>query len=82
MSIGPLLERIFRKKSVVDLHQESSDREAAGTSLVKSLNLLDLTCFGIAAVVGAGIFTTLGKAAAERARGPCADAATTSAHAV
>lgn len=65
MSTGSLLERIFRKKSVGDLHQESSDREAAGTSLVKSLNLLDLTCFGIAAVVGAGIFTTLGKAAAE-----------------
>jgi len=65
MRIGPLLERIFRKKSVEDLHLESYKREAAGTSLVKSLNLLDLTCFGIAAVVGAGIFTTLGKAAAE-----------------
>lgn len=65
MSTGPVLERIFRKKSVGDLHQESSDREAAGTSLIKSLNLLDLTCFGIAAVVGAGVFTTLGKAAAE-----------------
>ncbi len=65
MSTGSLWERIFRKKSVGELHQESSDRETAGTSLVKSLNLLDLTCFGIAAVVGAGIFTTLGKAAAD-----------------
>ncbi len=65
MSTGPFLERIFRKKSVEEIHQESTDRETAGTSLVKSLNLLDLTCFGIAAVVGAGIFTTLGKAAAE-----------------
>ena len=65
MCTGPLLERIFRKKSVEDLHQESSDREAAGTSLVKSLNLLDLTCFGIAAVVGAGVFTTMGKAASD-----------------
>ena len=65
MSTGSLWERIFRKKSVGELHQESSDREAAGTALVKSLNLLDLTCFGIAAVVGAGIFTTLGKAAAD-----------------
>ncbi len=65
MSTGSLLSRVFRKKSVQELHQESSDREAAGTSLVKSLNLLDLTCFGIAAVVGAGIFTTLGKAAAD-----------------
>ncbi len=65
MSTGSLWERIFRKKSVGELHQESFDRETAGTSLVKSLNLLDLTCFGIAAVVGAGIFTTLGKAAAD-----------------
>ena len=65
MSPRSLLARIFRKKSVEQLHQESSDRDLAGTSLVKSLNLLDLTCFGIAAVVGAGIFTTLGKAAAE-----------------
>ncbi|MCY2985751.1 MAG: amino acid permease [Planctomycetota bacterium] len=65
MSTGSLLARIFRKKSVEELHQESTDRETAGTSLVKSLNLLDLTCFGIAAVVGAGIFTTLGKAAAD-----------------
>ncbi len=65
MSTGSFLERIFRKKSVEELHQESIDRDTAGTSLVKSLNLLDLTCFGIAAVVGAGIFTTLGKAAAD-----------------
>lgn len=65
MSTGSLISRVFRKKSVEELHQESSDRETAGTSLVKSLNLLDLTCFGIAAVVGAGIFTTLGKAAAD-----------------
>ena len=65
MSTGSFLDRIFRKKSVEELHQESTDRENAGTSLVKSLNLLDLTCFGIAAVVGAGIFTTLGKAAAD-----------------
>lgn len=65
MSMGSLLGRIFRKKSVEELHQESTDRESTGTSLVKSLTLLDLTCFGIAAVVGAGIFTTLGKAAAD-----------------
>ena len=65
MSTGSFLGRIFRKKSVGELHQESTDRETAGTSLVKSLTLLDLTCFGIAAVVGAGIFTTLGKAAAD-----------------
>jgi len=65
MNNRSFLGRIFRKKSVEQLQQESTDREAAGTALVKSLTLLDLTCFGIAAVVGAGIFTTLGKAAAD-----------------
>lgn len=57
--------RLLRKKSVKQLHDESSEREASGTSLKKSLNVFDLTCFGIAAVVGAGIFSTLGKAAAD-----------------
>ena len=58
-------DRFLRKKSIKQLHDEASDRDLAGTSLKKSLNLLDLTCFGIAAVVGAGIFSTLGRAAAD-----------------
>jgi basic amino acid/polyamine antiporter, APA family len=58
-------DQFLRKKSVQKLHDESSQRDVDGHSLHKSLNLLDLTCFGIAAVVGAGIFSTLGKAAAD-----------------
>jgi amino acid transporter len=65
MSGGSIWDRFLRKKSVQLLHDESTERELAGVSLNKSLNLLDLTCFGIAAVVGAGIFSTLGKAAAD-----------------
>jgi amino acid transporter len=55
-----LLENLFRKKSTEQLQKEIHSQE--GGSLVRSLNLLDLTCFGIAAVIGAGIFSTIGKA--------------------
>ncbi|MEQ1825630.1 MAG: amino acid permease [Pirellula sp.] len=65
MDSNSIWKRALRKKSVEQLHDESSDRDLAGHSLHKSLNLFDLTCFGIAAVVGAGIFSTLGKAAAD-----------------
>jgi len=65
MSQSSLWDRLFRKKSIQQLHDESSQREADGVSLRRSLGLVDLTCFGIAAVVGAGIFSTLGKAAAD-----------------
>jgi APA family basic amino acid/polyamine antiporter len=65
MSQSSLWDRLFRKKSIQQLHDESSKREADGHSLKRSLGLVDLTCFGIAAVVGAGIFSTLGKAAAD-----------------
>lgn len=58
-------DRLFRKKSIQQLHDESSQRDADGRSLKRSLTVVDLTCFGIAAVVGAGIFSTLGKAAAD-----------------
>ena len=65
MSQSSLWDRLFRKKSIQQLHDESSQREADGHSLKRSLGVVDLTCFGIAAVVGAGIFSTLGKAAAD-----------------
>ena len=65
MSQSSLWDRLFRKKSIQQLHDESSQRDVDGHSLKRSLGLVDLTCFGIAAVVGAGIFSTLGKAAAD-----------------
>lgn len=36
-----------------------------GTSLHKTLGVRDLTAFGIAAIIGAGIFSTIGKASAD-----------------
>ena len=65
MGRGTIWDRVLQKKSIKRLNDESDERESNGQSLHKSLNLLDLTCFGIAAVVGAGIFSTLGRAAAD-----------------
>src|SRR3982751_3486832 len=60
---------IFRKKSVAkilnDVECGFSDSEHPGTTtsqLKKELNVKDLTLMGIAAVVGAGIFSTIGEA--------------------
>ena len=59
---------IFRRKSVskilADVASGFSDSEHSGTSshLEKALNVKDLTLMGIAAVVGAGIFSTIGEA--------------------
>ncbi|MBK0380526.1 APC family permease [Mucilaginibacter segetis] len=60
---------LFRRKSVekilADVASGFSDAEHPGTAshLKKELNVKDLTLMGIAAVVGAGIFSTIGEAA-------------------
>ena len=52
---------LFRKKSMQDiLNQVANDKEKF--SLEKHLTAKDLTAFGIAAIIGAGIFSTIGKA--------------------
>ncbi len=57
---------IFRKKSInrilADVASGFSDAEHSGSHLKKELNVKDLTLMGIAAVVGAGIFSTIGLA--------------------
>ncbi|MDF2433856.1 MAG: basic amino acid/polyamine antiporter, family [Mucilaginibacter sp.] len=57
---------LFRKKSIhkilADVASGFSDAENAGSHLKKELNVKDLTLMGIAAVVGAGIFSTIGLA--------------------
>lgn len=58
---------VFRKKSIhkilADCADGFSDAEHSGGShLAKELNVKDLTLMGIAAVVGAGIFSTIGLA--------------------
>ncbi|MFV0604242.1 MAG: amino acid permease [Niabella sp.] len=57
-----MANNLFRKKRIYDAVQE--DKEEAGReSLKKILTVKDLTLLGIAAVVGAGIFSTIGSAA-------------------
>ncbi|MDB5140443.1 MAG: putative amino acid permease YhdG [Mucilaginibacter sp.] len=57
---------LFRKKSIhrilTDVASGFSDAEHSGSHLKKELNVKDLTLMGIAAVVGAGIFSTIGLA--------------------
>jgi len=54
--------QLFRKKKIAEAIED--DREEAGReSLKRILTVKDLTLLGIAAVVGAGIFSTIGSAA-------------------
>src|SRR5690606_7540914 len=52
----------FRKKSVTKILDELEQKEQSGSGLGKYLTQKDLIFFGIAAIVGAGIFSTIGKA--------------------
>lgn len=56
--------RLFRKKSISHILQDAQNRMGERSELKKSLNVVDLTALGIAAVIGAGIFSTIGTAAA------------------
>jgi len=51
---------IFRKKTVSQILSDASEGDAG--KLVKTLGVRDLTSFGIAAIIGAGIFSTIGLA--------------------
>ena len=55
---------LFRKKSIHHILKDAHNREGERSELRKSLNVFDLTALGIAAVIGAGIFGTIGTAAA------------------
>jgi amino acid transporter len=57
-------EDIFRKKTLTHINKEVADGLIDGhsASMQKVLTVRDLTFMGIAAIVGAGIFSTIGKA--------------------
>lgn len=56
---------LFRKKSVHQILEQSSSESGDGhPSLSKHLGVRDLTALGIAAIIGAGIFSTIGNASA------------------
>ncbi|MCO5259030.1 MAG: amino acid permease [Crocinitomicaceae bacterium] len=57
------ISTLFRKKSIEQILQASTDPSQVG--LAKHLGVKDLTSLGIAAIIGAGIFTTIGQASAD-----------------
>lgn len=57
-----IMSQLFRKKSVASILAESDKNSA---SMKRTLGVRDLTGFGIAAIVGAGIFSTIGRASFE-----------------
>ncbi len=63
---GGFTNTLFRKKKVQDILNQVAKNEADGhVGLGKHLTARDLTAFGIAAIIGAGIFSTIGKASAD-----------------
>lgn len=55
---------LFRKKTVASILHDAEHNQSQGPQLKKSLGVRDLTALGIAAIIGAGIFSTIGTAAA------------------
>ena len=55
--------KYFRKKSIAHILRHADDNIGENMGMKKNLNVRDLTAFGIAAIIGAGIFSTIGTAA-------------------
>lgn len=53
---------LFRKKNVADAIATAEQENIHGGGLEKNLRFWDLTALGIAAIIGAGIFSTIGSA--------------------
>lgn len=60
MSWDSIKARLLARKTLAQIDRDIESQSSQ--ALIKSLTLFDLTCFGIAAVIGAGAFTTIGKA--------------------
>ncbi|MDJ1473446.1 amino acid permease [Cytophagaceae bacterium DM2B3-1] len=56
------MKNLFRKKTVGQILTDLSTRESEHGGLNRMLKVRDLTSFGIAAIIGAGIFSTIGRA--------------------
>lgn len=54
----------FRKKSIAQIAAEADSLDQGEHTLKKTLSLRDITSLGIAAIIGAGIFSTIGNASA------------------
>lgn len=61
-----MFDKLFRKKTVSKILADAEKGYGEhGSALHKTLGVRDLTAFGIAAIIGAGIFSTIGKASAD-----------------
>jgi len=62
-----MFKHLLRKKSVSGIMAETDleEQKSSGNQLQRTLKVRDLISFGIAAIVGAGIFSTIGKASAD-----------------
>lgn len=58
-----MANQLFRKKKINAILSNEGDDGHGGSGLQRILNVRDLTFLGIAAVIGAGIFSTIGSAA-------------------
>ncbi|GHA78633.1 amino acid permease [Pontibacter akesuensis] len=59
------MQNLTRRKSVAALQADyATAGDVHGNDLVRTLRLRDLVAFGIAAIIGAGIFSTIGNASA------------------
>ena len=57
-----MFKSLFRTKNISSILSEGSDDPHGGSGLKRVLNMRDLTLFGIAAILGAGSFSSLGGA--------------------
>jgi len=57
-------ENLFRKKSISQILSDADLLEGKLGGMKRNLRVFDLTALGVAAIVGAGIFSTIGNAAA------------------
>lgn len=58
------LEQLFRKKSISHILNDAEHVAHEGAGMKRNLGVFDLTALGVAAIIGAGIFSTIGNAAA------------------
>jgi len=58
------MNNLFRRKSIDKILEHASGQNKDHGGLKRNLNVRDLTALGIAAIIGAGIFSTIGNAAA------------------
>ncbi len=58
------ISSLIRKKSIPHIMREADILSDRGEKMKRNLTVFDLTALGVAAIVGAGIFSTIGNAAA------------------